>query len=141
MEIDPPIVNVKVQKGKEQKLKAKGSKIPISTGTSGVERPVLDIMPLRSIHPVNALQEVVQDENALGKEDIPIIEERVSDSSATEVTDIADVSEPSVTSSVKDSKGKTVEPPNIFDEHVEINSGSGVDIDVDVRDMCRGHID
>ncbi|GAA0144955.1 hypothetical protein LIER_36041 [Lithospermum erythrorhizon] len=31
MQIDPPIVNVKAQKGKEQKLKAKWSKTPVST--------------------------------------------------------------------------------------------------------------
>ncbi|GAA0186985.1 hypothetical protein LIER_34273 [Lithospermum erythrorhizon] len=58
-------------------------------------------------------------ENVIGEEDTKIIEERVNDSSAAEVTDMADASEPSVTTSIKDSKGKTVEPSITSEEHVD----------------------
>ncbi|GAA0163813.1 hypothetical protein LIER_19591 [Lithospermum erythrorhizon] len=74
MEIDPPIVNVKAQKGKEQKLKAKGLKTPVSI----------------------------------------------------------DVSKRSVTTSIKDSKGKTAESSIISKENVENNFGSSVAGDVSV---------
>ncbi|GAA0154790.1 hypothetical protein LIER_37967 [Lithospermum erythrorhizon] len=191
MDIDAPIVNVKAEKEKEQKMKAKRSKTPVSIGTSEVEGPVLDVMPLRSI-PMLMLRkkeykrksnkkihnfylpwvdytnvreldnlrprkitmedddvggershdEINIEENVIGEEDTPIIEERVGDSSATEVTDIVDVSEPSVTTSVKDIKGKTAKPSIISEEHVEINSGSSTASDVSVSCvMCRGHDD
>ncbi|GAA0171914.1 hypothetical protein LIER_25845 [Lithospermum erythrorhizon] len=68
--------------------------------------------------------EINIEENVIGEEDTPIIQERVSDYSATEVTDIADVVEPSITTTVKDIKGNTAEPFVISEEHVEINYGS-----------------
>ncbi|GAA0148409.1 hypothetical protein LIER_36717 [Lithospermum erythrorhizon] len=89
MEIDPPLLNVKAQEGKEKKLKAQGSKTPVST-------------------------------------------ERVIDSSAAETSEVVEVSKPSVTPSVKASKGPSVEDPSVEDtvsEGMEIDIPSVPDIE------------
>ncbi|GAA0140279.1 hypothetical protein LIER_01659 [Lithospermum erythrorhizon] len=177
MEIDPLVVNVKAQKWKEQKLKAKGSETPVSTSTRRVEGLVFDVIAIRSIPPVNAPQEGIQEEvqqkihsfylpwvdytkireldnsrpsrvnvededvggekshdeinieeDIIGEEVAPIVEEIVIDSSVVEMSKAADVSDPSV----KDATSKTAEPSVVSNKSAEVGEdvpkGDGVDV-------------
>ncbi|GAA0145852.1 hypothetical protein LIER_05944 [Lithospermum erythrorhizon] len=125
MEIDPPIVNVKVQKGKT----------PFSTSTSGVEGPVLDVIPIRSIPPVNAPQEGIQEEvqPKIHNFYLPWVDYtkvRELDNPRPEAVDMTD---PPANPSVDDTMGKSAEPSCVSEASAgdfgkNVTGSDGVDV-------------
>ncbi|GAA0168015.1 hypothetical protein LIER_22832 [Lithospermum erythrorhizon] len=63
--VEPPVVEVEVQKLKKQKKlkrsKGEGSKTPISTKKKGDDEEVLSPMPIRSLPPMSTIHEVTEE--------------------------------------------------------------------------------
>ncbi|GAA0173879.1 hypothetical protein LIER_27389 [Lithospermum erythrorhizon] len=91
MVIEPPVVYKEAQKAKGRK-----SKTPASTKESH--------------------DEIHAEEDVIGEEVAPIVEEGVNDSSRAEMSEVADVSDPPTNPSVEDTMGKTAEPSAMSDK-------------------------
>ncbi|GAA0151913.1 hypothetical protein LIER_10528 [Lithospermum erythrorhizon] len=64
--------------------------------------------------------EINIEEDSIGEEVSPIIEERVIDSSVAETSKVADMSDPSVNPPVEDTTGKTTEPSAVSNKYAEV---------------------
>ncbi|GAA0170326.1 hypothetical protein LIER_24615 [Lithospermum erythrorhizon] len=76
--------------------------------------------------------EINIEEDSIGEEVAPIVEERDIDSSVAETAKVADVSDPSVNPHVEDTTGKTVEPSDVSNKSTKVGEdvpkADGVDV-------------
>ncbi|GAA0142954.1 hypothetical protein LIER_03744 [Lithospermum erythrorhizon] len=86
--------------------------------------------------------EIGVEKNVIGDEVAPTVEERVIDSSVAEISEVVDVSDPSVKPLIDDTMGDGVDVPHVDNvtEDVEVPSTEGLDVNVNpsVEDMLNG---
>ncbi|GAA0169825.1 hypothetical protein LIER_40837 [Lithospermum erythrorhizon] len=138
MEVEAPILNQKAQKikGKKDVPDVNNNYLPWVDYTNVCE---LDNPRESGTNRDDDLggewshDELGVEEKVIGEEVVPIVEERVIDSSVADMSEAADVSDPSVNPSVEDTTGKTIEPSVVCDRSTDkvgehVLEGDGVDV-------------
>ncbi|GAA0167230.1 hypothetical protein LIER_22208 [Lithospermum erythrorhizon] len=64
--------------------------------------------------------EIHAEDDVVGESIAPIVEKRIIDSSCAEMSDVADVSEPSVIPTISDTTGKTVEHSLMLEKSADV---------------------